>query len=236
MRTPPWAPLAALHSSWGRLTVAAVVLLGLGGCVSSHIEQFKGAPTGLAEGENVVILARQHHSTHEAEQGFTRCLSSSLNNRRNGMRVVSSSEFLDALYPWFEPSIAPLEATELSELLSQYGVSDRLAQQGVRYVVWIDGNTERVDGGGGLSCAISPHGGGCFGLAWWQTDANYDVAIWDLQNSNAAGTITADVTGRSVIPAVVIPLPFIAPTRRSACRGLANQIEEFITLEGGLSF
>jgi hypothetical protein len=108
------------------------------------------------------------------------------------------------------------------------GVAEKVAAQGVRYIIWLDGDTERVAGGGSLSCAAGPGGGGCFGFAWWQNDSDYSAAIWDLDGLQSVGTITADVSGTSFLPALVIPIPLIARTRAAACKGLANQLHDFI--------
>jgi hypothetical protein len=82
--------------------------------------------------------------------------------------------------------------------------------------------------GGSLSCAAGPGGGGCFGFAWWQNDADYEAAIWDLDDYESAGTISADVSGTSFLPALVIPIPLIARTQTRACKGLAQQLRAFI--------
>ena len=44
----------------------------------------------------------------------------------------------------------------------------------------------------------------------------------------SAGTITADVSGTSFLPALVVPIPLIARTRAAACKGLANQLQDFL--------
>jgi hypothetical protein len=213
--------------------VAAAMLAA--GCVTSDIAQHKHGSTGVAKGERIVILSRQHHNNHEAENGFMQCVGNALTRSRQGLEVVSREAFIDGMYPWLEPATAPLNPDELPSLLARPGVAERLTMNGVRYVVWMDGMTERVDGGGSLSCAVGPGGAGCFGLAWWETDSNYEAAIWDLKTSGEVGTISADVTGRSVIPAVIIPLPFIARTQANACRGMAQQLQEFLMVEDGLS-
>ena len=99
---------------------------------------------------------------------------------------------------------------------------------GVRYIVWLDGDTSRVTQGGSLSCAAGPGGGGCFGFAWWQDAAAYEASIWDLDDSEAAGTVTADFNGTSFLPALVVPIPLIARTQSRACSGLAKQLKLFI--------
>lgn len=216
------------------LAVLAAAILATG-CSTAQIEQLKHSRTGIASGERVVILARQHHSTHEAELDFVECVGNALSRGANGLEIASHSDFVNGLYPWFEPAIAPLNPEELPALLARPGVAERLAETGVRYVVWMDGMTERVDGGGSLSCAAGPGGAGCFGLAWWETDARYEAAIWDLKHVDQAGLISADVTGRSVIPAVIVPLPFISRPQANACRGLAQQLQEFLVVEDQLT-
>ena len=56
----------------------------------------------------------------------------------------------------------------------------------------------------------------------------HNMALSDLQDSEASGTVTADYSGTSFLPALVIPIPLIARTRSKACNGLANQLKLFI--------
>jgi hypothetical protein len=109
------------------------------------------------------------------------------------------------------------------------GVVKKIEEQKVRYIIWLDGDTERVAGGGSLSCAAGPGGGGCFGFAWWQNDADYEASVWDLQDLESAGTVTTDVSGTSFLPALVIPIPLIARTQTKACKSLAEQLQKFIS-------
>jgi hypothetical protein len=76
-------------------------------------------------------------------------------------------------------------------------------------------------------------GAGCMGLAWWEDDARYDVSVWDVDRLDESGTIHADVRGRSVMPAVVVPFPFIARPQAKACRGLTEQLHRFLTTPSG---
>ena len=210
----------------GIVLIAALVA----GCgVTSRMEPYKQSDVVIGDGERLVVLARKHHSNREAEANFTDCIGDNLASGSNGLDVHPTRDFEDMLYPWFEPSTAPLTTEELPALLSRPGVSSRIADSGVRYVVWLDGGTDRVASGGGISCAAGVGGAGCLGLAWWQTDAKYEATIWDLKDARSAGTINADVTGKSVMPAIVVPLPFIARTQATACKGLADQLRAFLT-------
>jgi hypothetical protein len=210
------------------MTVVAAVLLSACG-VTARMEPYKQSDVVIEEGDQVVVLARKHHATHEAEEGFVECISDALARGRQGIDVHSTKDFEDMLYPWFEPSMAPLSTEELSELLEKPGVMERVRGTGVRFLIWLDGSTERTSSGGGISCAAGVGGAGCMGLAWWEDDARYDATVWDIEQLENAGTIYADFHGRSVMPAIIIPIPLIARPQAQACRGLTDQLREFLT-------
>lgn len=217
--------------AWWVAVVSAPLLVSCG--VTSRMEPYKQTNTVISEGEHVVVLARKQHSTHEAEEDFVQCISDALAKGSAGLDVHSTKEFEDMMYPWFEPSTAPLSTDDLSRLLDRPGVMDQVKSTGVRYLVWLDGSTDRVASGGGITCAAGVGGAGCMGLAWWEDDARYDATVWDIQELSNAGTIHADVKGRSVMPAIIIPLPFIARPQAAACRGLTEQLRQFLTSPEG---
>jgi hypothetical protein len=193
------------------------------------MEPYKQTNSVISEGEQVVVLARKHHATHEAEGEFVECISDALARGGEGLDVHSTTEFEDKLYPWFEPSMAPLSTDDLSELLEKPGVMAQVRETGVRFLVWLDGSTDRIASGGGITCAAGVGGAGCMGLAWWEDEARYDATVWDIQELVSAGTIYADFNGRSVMPAIVIPIPLIARPQAKACRGLTEQLRQFLT-------
>ena len=213
------------------LAVAAPIIAACS--TTARLEPYKQTDAVIESGDGVVILARRHHATHEAEQDFVECLSDSLAGGKQDIVVHNSTEFEDMLYPWFEPSQAPLNITDMSELLDRPAVAERIEDSGVRFLVWIDGATDRVASGGSITCAAGIGGAGCMGLAWWEDDARYDAAVWDIEELNQSGTIHADVRGRSVMPAVIIPMPFISRPQAKACRGLTEQLEQFLTTPSG---
>ena len=198
------------------------------GCVTSTIVDTRTGVTGIGEDEAVVIMAKSYHLGNETEAKYIRCIEDALARGRDGLNVIPHNQFVDSLFPWFEPRTAPAETKNLARLMDRPGVAEAIAAQNVRYIIWLDGDTDRVAGGGSLSCAAGPGGGGCFGFAWWQNDADYDAAVWDLYGLESAGTISADVSGTSFMPALVIPLPFIARTQAKACKSLADQLHAFI--------
>ena len=205
--------------------------IALSACVTSRVEDARQGSTGIRQGESIVIMAKSYHLGNETEAKYIRCIENALAKGAKGLQVIPSNEFVDSLFPWFEPRTAPAETKNLAKLMDRPGVAEEIAAQGVRYIVWLDGDTERVAGGGSLSCAAGPGGGGCFGFAWWQNDADYNASIWDLEGLESAGTVSTDVSGTSFLPALVVPIPFIARTQSKACKTLADQLHTFIVSE-----
>ena len=209
-------------------TVIFLLALSSTACITSTVQDARTGVTGINEGESVVIMAKSYHLGNETELKYIQCIEDNLSRGRNGLRVIPHDEFIDSLFPWFEPRTAPAETKNLAKLMDRPGVAERIAEQGVRYIIWLDGDTDKVAGGGSLSCAAGPGGGGCFGFAWWQKDADYNAYVWDLEEQESAGTVTTDVTGTSFMPALVIPVPLIARTQAKACRTLSDQLHRFI--------
>ncbi len=218
----------------GTIFIAGITVVALSGCVTSRVEDAREGMTGIESDEAVVILAKSYHLGNETEDKYINCIEDALARGSKGLRVIPHKQFVDSLFPWFEPRTAPAETKGLPKLMERPGVAERIAEQHVRYIIWLDGDTERVAGGGSLSCAVGPGGGGCFGFAWWQNDADYTAAVWDLKGLESAGSVTADVSGTSFLPALVIPIPLIARARAAACRGLADQLRTFIVDDPGV--
>ena len=219
-------------STLGRALLMVVPYVVMSACTTTRVEDVRVAATGMLEGEGVVIMARSYHLGNETEEKFTKCVSAEVSRGSSALRVVPNNEFVDALFPWFEPRTAPSDIKGLPNLLKQPGVADVIAEKDVRYLIWLDGNTDKVAGGGSMSCAAGPGGGGCFGFAWWQKDSKYEAAVWDLTALESAGTVTTDVSGTSYMPAIIIPIPLIARTQSKACKGLADQLKSFVVTDG----
>lgn len=213
------------------LVLAAVLVTG---CVTSSVEQIQIRPMASAPSsdESVVVLGREHGSQHQTEADFSSCVAGRL--RSKGLTIHPAEDFRDALFPWFEPRTAPLTTGRLPQLFSDQVVVDRLRRTGVRYVVWLDGITRDGDSeGGSMSCALSPAGGGCFGFVYWEKESAYEAALWDLQEMDVVGKVKLDASGTSYIPAVIVPLPFIARPQAAACGDMADQVNRIIRPAGG---
>lgn len=202
----------------------------LGGCVTATVQEIRETNTALAGGDTVVVLGRRSQPTaDETELDFISCVADNLGRGAQGLQVIPEERFMDATFPWFEPRIAPLNNADLPEIMKQPPLAKQLHQMQLKYLVWIEGSTQRIDQTGSMTCAVAPGGGGCFGFLSWENDSSYEASIWDVETGQNAGRISSEASGTSYIPAVIVPIPIIARVRSSACSSLANQLKSFIS-------
>ena len=225
------AKVAGVYGRYYFRRYFSVVLLGLAGCSTSTIvDEYRVSDTDivLGEQEKVVVLGRRQAGEYDTEPDFISCIGSKL-NRSGGMSVVPELEFIDQLYPWFEPRVAPLQLKRMERLLDEPLLRDKILSMGVRYLIWVDGNTETTSAEGSVSCAIGPGGGGCYGFATWDKTSEYEAVIWDLKDIVEEGRVKVDASGTSYMIAVVAPIPFIAQVQKQACEGIGKQLSSFFS-------
>ncbi len=221
----------ALHTPLRALLLVCTIA-ATSACVTSTVDEmvFNEPLEGIGD-SSVVILGRRHASDYETEPDFIECVGDHIAARDKSIRVIGELEFINALYPWFEPRTAPLYPKDIERLLLQEPVALKMAALKTEYMVWIDGATIRGDSAGSMTCAIGPGGGGCFGFGTWSDDADYEATIWDFTDQAEVGHINTSAHGQSYMPAVVIPIPIIAPVQDAACDGIGEQLLEFLSSE-----
>lgn len=211
----------------GARSVAMLALAATAGCMNARVEESRELPTQIAANEAVVILAKPQVEGAGAEDGFMDCVGRSLAGGKAGMKVQDNDQFVDAMFPWFEPGTAPARPEAVAKLLARPGVGERVESTGVRYVVWLDGQTQKTDGGGSLACGAGPGAAGCLGFGWWEKESAYEATIWDLKQAKSVGSVGTNVTGTSAIVGAIVPLPFIARVEGTACDKMADQLRVF---------
>ena len=211
-----------------RLGIALLLLVSIASCTTTTIDEFRQGETGIENNESVVILGRRQASDYETRSEFVECVGEGMNRGENPIRIVPEQEFIDAMFPWFEPRTAPLRTRDLERLMTEAVVSQKMTEFGVRYIVWLDGFTETTDRSGSISCAVGPGGGGCFGFGSWEDDANFNARVWDVGSLTNVGTISTDATSQSYLPAFIIPIPLLARVEANACSRLAIQLKDFV--------
>lgn len=227
-----------------------IACLALSACMTAKIEETRQAPTRIANTDAIVLLAKPQLEGVGTENEFLDCLERELVGRKvsaevddaieagreivvpvskdSAFQVYADRLFVDSLYPWLEPSTAPASADGLGLLLGRAGVAERIAEMGVRYIVWVDGATRKTDGGGSIACAAGPGGAGCFGLGWWEKESDYEATVWDLREGVHVGSVSTDVSGTSVMIGAIAPIPIITPVQSTACNRLAGQLRTFL--------
>mgnify|MGYP001197507150 FL=1 len=198
-------------------------------CTTSRLEEQVNLPLNLNEGESVVVISNSYHSANQTEYDFIQCVNKSLSKKQDYFNLIQTEYFQNMLYPWLEPRTAPQTPEDLPELLSRDLVRGTLETHNVKYLINISGETKTNSSSGALSCAAGPGGGGCFGLAWWDDTSSYSASVWDIAQESSVGSVSATVSGTSVIPALIIPIPIIARTKSSACNGLVTQLLKFFS-------
>jgi len=198
-------------------------------CTTSRLEEQVNLPLNLKEGESVVVISNSYHSANQTEYDFIQCVNKSLSKKQDYFNLIQTEYFQNMLYPWLEPRTAPQTPEDLPEFLSRDLVRGTLETHNVKYLINISGETKTNSSSGALSCAAGPGGGGCFGLAWWDDTSSYSASVWDIAQQSSVGSVSATVSGTSVIPALIIPIPIIARTKSSACDGLVKQLLNFLS-------
>jgi len=197
-------------------------------CTTTIVDEFRQGETGIEDDQSIVLLGRRQSSDYETRADFVSCVGNRMAKGGGAINVIPEQQFIDALFPWFEPRTAPLRTRDLEKLMSEELVAKKIGDFGIRYIIWLDGQTETTDRMGSISCAIGPGGGGCFGFGSWEDDSNFDARVWDVNTFVSVGTVTTDSTGQSYLPALVIPIPLLARVEANACASMAIQLKQFV--------
>ncbi|MBT7753413.1 MAG: hypothetical protein HN733_03020 [Gammaproteobacteria bacterium] len=212
------------------ITLSSLLLMTLiTSCSTTRVDEEVNLPFELIEGQSIVILSDSYHTGNKTEIDFMNCLNKNLKRKQNKFNLIPTNQFKDDFYPWFEPSTAPQNAEQLPKFLKKQIIKNKLENLKIKYIVNVTGETTTNSSSGALSCAAGPGGGGCFGFAWWDDTSSYSASVWDLNEAIVVGNVSATVTGTSVIPAIVIPIPILARTQSNACQGLSDQILAFFS-------
>jgi hypothetical protein len=208
--------------------------IALGGCASTTtVDDHRPTtePIEIGSDEKVAILGRSDAGHYETDRSFVECLGERLEHSR--FDVMSEQEFVDALYPWFEPRTAPKHLKRLKTLMQDPAIQKKVQQEKIRYLVWLDGEVESHGRMGSMACGISGAGGGCFGYQSWDKNVMFEAVIWDLANLTEEARIRVDSEGTSYLIGIVAPIPLLSPVHSQACNGMGEQLRSYFSPEVG---
>ena len=180
-----------------------------------------------APGERIVLFPNHRRDASPASSEFARCLRTELAERGTPYAaVMDTTEFQDAMFPWFEFAHAPQTAEEMDSLLSRPRVREQIIALNVRYLISMVFARD-ADGFPGMICGGYP-GAGCLGVAWESKVSKLDAIVWDLKTGKEAGGMSVSSSGKSLALGVIIPIVFIAYTDEDACEAMAAKLGEFL--------
>lgn len=219
--------ISRLFNRFFGLFLFSLALLGLlSACTSVTIDEYQRSETQLGHQDQIVLLGRRHSPDYETEPDLVSCVGKVIAAQQSGVSVIPEKQFVDELYPWFEPRMAPMQPKRLAKLIKEPKLKEKIDALNVRYLVWIDGNTRTTSTRGSVGCAIGPGGGGCFGFGTWDEKSDYEASVWDYHKQSLVAKVSADAKGTSYMPALVVPIPLIARVQSNACKGLGAQLRE----------
>jgi hypothetical protein len=207
--------------------VAVVALVGCGSTTTVDDHRPTTEPIDIGAGERVALLGRRDAGHYETDRSFIDCLSNRLDH--SNFQVMSEQEFVDALYPWFEPRTAPKHLKRLRRIMQEPVIQEKVQQEKIRYLVWLDGEVESHGSSGVMTCGIAPGGAGCFGFTAWDKNAMFEAIVWDLVDLTEEARIRVDSEGTSYVIGVVAPIPLLTPVESQACKGMGEKLKSYFS-------
>ena len=212
-----------------KINILLLLIITAVGCSTTRIDEEVNTAFTISGDESIVLLSNSYHTGNQTELDFMDCLNNSILKKQDTFEIIPTRQFQNLFYPWFEPSTAPQSIEDLPKILGNELIKEKLSVMKIKYLIKITGETKTNASSGALSCAAGPGGGGCFGFAWWDDTSAYNASVWDLSQETSVGNVSAKVTGTSMIPAIIIPIPILARTQSNACDGLSDQIVNFFS-------
>lgn len=212
----------------------AILLFGIlmQGCTSVTIDQDRITKTSdLTTGKSIVVVGRRSGSDYETEPDLISCIGKELGKGQTKISVIPEDVFVDKLYPWFEPRTAPVRVNDLFRLLEYEELSRAVDTFDMQYLIWVDGSTQTTNKSGEITCALGMGGVSCFGFGSWDKKADYEATIWDYDKRKLVGKVSGTADGTSYMPAIVIPIPIIAPVQDDVCKGIGQQLRSFFKVD-----
>ena len=211
------------------INILLLLIITAVGCSTTRIDEEVNTAFTISGDESIVLLSNSYHTGNQTELDFMDCLNNSILKKQDTFEIIPTRQFQNLFYPWFEPSTAPQSIEDLPKILGNELIKEKLSVMKIKYLIKITGETKTNASSGALSCAAGPGGGGCFGFAWWDDTSAYNASVWSLSQETSVGNVSANVTGTSMIPAIIIPIPILARTQSNACDGLSDQIVNFFS-------
>ena len=190
----------------------AIFLLALWAC-SYDVKTSSQTSLELRPNETVAVV-----SHGGAPEEIAQCVGDALRAHMPDANILSSDAFRTSFFPWFEPTTAPVTASDFQRLMARNVVMEKLNELRIRYIVAVGGGTTEEGGAG------------CFGqqlfICWsiWDKATHLTASILDPQRHTVEEAVEANVEGTSWGVWVILPLGAPAPTEFAACDEVGERL------------
>ena len=159
-----------------------------------------------------------------------RCLNKNLRQSFQ-KHFLDSEQFRQDMFPWLEPGKAPQNPQQLQTLFQQQEhIKKAFNHLNISHIVFVTSQKNSTQSDQSMACSNF----GCFGLISWDKQHKVSIQIWDIQKTykqqgiTIQGSAIIEASGTSYVPAVVIPLPFIASVDSSVCQNTVRQLKKLL--------
>jgi hypothetical protein len=171
-----------------------------------------------ATNERVVVL---NSAGWDSEgEGPAGCINDVIRRTDPKIPLYDGDDFRSALYPWFEPGVAPKTEEQLAQLLKQPLVSEKVAALGVRYVVIMNSGFHTSNAGGDVF--PGPPGAVVGADAQVSLQAN----VWDVKEIRSVGSLGGSIAGRNMF-ILIPPIPILPATQHEACKDVGQRLAAY---------
>jgi hypothetical protein len=134
--------------------------------------------------------------------------------------LVRAGVLRDAVFPWLEPGVAPLEADALAVTLARPRLQVRLADMGIRRLLLFTVTEARRATQDDVLCGSGAGAGACIGYYEHRFGYAVSASMWDVATARPFGSTENLVTRKLGVVGVLLPIPFISSDEPTACEAL----------------
>jgi hypothetical protein len=183
------------------------------------------APCALAPGEAVAILDAEGDGADEIDpiRDYPARLHEWLAAKDPPVPVLDEAAFRDALFPWFEPGIEPLEPDAFAATVDKPLVRAKIEELGLRYLMVVRGRSRAGDAGLMPGLTLGPS----LGMTV-REETEVSAALWDLKHGAYVGEATVSAAGFWLFAPLPIGVAAAVPlTERTAYGALTDRLGAF---------
>ena len=177
-----------------------------------------------AQGIGMVMLPKK---TDDEE--WLSCIENGIRDGAPFVRFVPVDPFRDALFPWFEPTgEQPETREEWAKRLAQPLILQGAVKMGVRYVLFVGGETVNGPMQGSFQCTAGAGAAGCFGYSTGTRDTGLQLTLADFARREWVGNIDIAESGEYTWIGLLVPIGFATTTETDACRKASEKVLQLL--------